>query len=63
MNTYNIVIKDPTGVQQQFGVSASTWANAIIAAKKQVGLNSDNPQTDEMLIIVQLTGKINVTGE
>jgi hypothetical protein len=62
MNTYNVVLKDSDGAQRQYGVSASTWANAIIAAKKQAGLEATE-KTDENLMVVQWTGRLDVTGD
>lgn len=55
MNTYNVVIKDSAGVQQQYGVSASTWQNAIDAAKEKAGIAVTH-ETDSSLVIVQITG-------
>lgn len=62
MNIYNIVLKDAEGVQQQFGTSGSTWQNAVDAAKEKAGLKA-SPETDENLLIVQLTGTLHVTGK
>ncbi len=61
MNSYNVVIKDANEGQHQFGISASSWANAIIAAKQRVSVATD-ASTDDKLLIVQWTGKIDIVG-
>lgn len=61
MNSYNVVIIDADGVQHQFGISSSSWQNAIDAAKGRVSLAID-ASTDENLLIVQWTGKLDIVG-
>jgi hypothetical protein len=61
MRLYNVIVKNTADVRLVYIVQASTWANAIIAAKKAAGLATDS-STDPNLILCQLTTTTLVVG-
>lgn len=61
MKLYNVVLIDSAGAQQQRGVKASSWQNAINAAKDSAGLDKA-AATDGNLLIVQFVGNVDVEG-